>query len=115
MVTNGIAVSSASGRRGEPAALLRVRDDLGREADGDVELSAELGESGLDLGVVGVGEAEPALRHRLRVRRDRVPGWPREVRHAVPAPEGEPDCPGAPDRRSWDSLQSQLLETRSPQ
>ena len=71
MVTNGIAVSSASGRRGEPRCALRVCDDLGREADGDVELTAELGESRLDLGVVGVGQAEPALRHRFRVRRDR--------------------------------------------
>ena len=49
----------------------RVGDDLGREADGDVELTAQLGESRLDLGVVGVGQAEPALRHRSRVRRDR--------------------------------------------
>ena len=109
MVTNGIAVSSASGSRGEPRCALRVCDDLGREADGDVELTAELGESGLDLGVVGVGQAEPALRHRLRVRRDRVlRGWDtararpkcgppylhRRVSRTVPAPPtGHPGTP----------------------
>ena len=72
MVTNGTAVSSASGRRGERAARSASATTSGAKRDGDVELTAELGESGLDLGVVGVGQAEPALRHRLRVRRDRV-------------------------------------------
>ena len=72
MVTNGIACLVRVGEARRVRCALRVCDDLGREADSDVELTAELGESGLDLGVVGVGQAEPALRHRLRVRRDRL-------------------------------------------